>query len=105
MKSAAEQDALARAHTGSERAKWSELAPESTYFLSVNRQKRSIGVDMKKKEGLDVIKRLVKQADVLVSSIATRHSPRCRLLLTATLCRYITFFQGASLPTRLALPV
>jgi succinate--hydroxymethylglutarate CoA-transferase len=45
---------------------WSKLPPESAYFLSVNRGKRSLGVNLKTKEGQDLIRELVKDADVLV---------------------------------------
>jgi len=41
----------------------------STYFLSVNRGKRSLAVDLKKKDGLDIIHRLaVDWADVIVEN-------------------------------------
>ncbi|KDN44240.1 CoA-transferase family III [Tilletiaria anomala UBC 951] len=47
---------------------WASLPPESAYFLSVNRSKRSITVDLKSREGLAIIKRLVQQADVVVEN-------------------------------------
>lgn len=40
----------------------------SAYFLSVNRNKRSIVLDLKTKEGLEVLKRLVKEADILIEN-------------------------------------
>lgn len=46
----------------------SHLPPESAYFLAVNRNKRSITVDFKRPEGLAIIHRLVKDADVLVEN-------------------------------------
>lgn len=41
---------------------------ESAYFLSVNRNKRSIGVDLKTKEGLERVKRLAAGADVVIEN-------------------------------------
>lgn len=43
-------------------------ALESTYFLSCNRNKESITVDLKSKEGKDILARLVLHADVLVEN-------------------------------------
>lgn len=43
--------------------------PVSTYFLSVNRRKKSIAVDIKQKDGLDICRRLATEwADVLVEN-------------------------------------
>jgi crotonobetainyl-CoA:carnitine CoA-transferase CaiB-like acyl-CoA transferase len=44
-------------------------ARESAYFLSVNRNKRSIGVDLKSAEGLERIRRLVADADVVIENL------------------------------------
>ena len=41
---------------------------ESAYFLSVNRNKRSIGVDLKDQDGLERIKTLAAGADVLIEN-------------------------------------
>lgn len=46
---------------------WSKLPPESAYFLSVNRGKRSVGVNLKSPEGLKIVHELIAKADVLVS--------------------------------------
>ncbi|KAI8971179.1 CAIB/BAIF family enzyme [Trametes punicea] len=46
----------------------SHLPPESAYFLSVNRNKRSITVNFKESEGLAIIHKLVKESDVLVEN-------------------------------------
>jgi crotonobetainyl-CoA:carnitine CoA-transferase CaiB-like acyl-CoA transferase len=43
-------------------------AGESTYFLSVNRNKRSIAVDMKSEAGLEVVHDLVRRSDVLIEN-------------------------------------
>ncbi|KAK7021817.1 hypothetical protein VNI00_017261 [Paramarasmius palmivorus] len=44
------------------------LPPESAYFLAINRNKRSITVDFKSPKGLEIIKKLVAQSDVLVEN-------------------------------------
>ena len=41
---------------------------ESAYFLAVNRNKRSIGVDLKDQEGLERVKRLAAGADVVIEN-------------------------------------
>jgi crotonobetainyl-CoA:carnitine CoA-transferase CaiB-like acyl-CoA transferase len=45
---------------------WGE---ESATFMSVNRNKRSLAVDMKRDEGRAVVERLIARADVLVQSL------------------------------------
>jgi crotonobetainyl-CoA:carnitine CoA-transferase CaiB-like acyl-CoA transferase len=42
---------------------------ESAYFLSVNRNKRSTGVDLKEPEDLEKVKRLAFEADVLIENM------------------------------------
>jgi crotonobetainyl-CoA:carnitine CoA-transferase CaiB-like acyl-CoA transferase len=42
---------------------------EAAYFLSVNRNKRSIGVDLKTEEGVERIKKLAAGADVLIENM------------------------------------
>ena len=42
---------------------------ESAYFLSVNRNKRSAGVDLKDPEGLEKVKRLATNADVVIENM------------------------------------
>jgi crotonobetainyl-CoA:carnitine CoA-transferase CaiB-like acyl-CoA transferase len=41
---------------------------ESAYFLCVNRNKRSITIDMKKPEGIQIIKDLVRKSDVVLEN-------------------------------------
>jgi crotonobetainyl-CoA:carnitine CoA-transferase CaiB-like acyl-CoA transferase len=43
-------------------------ARESAYFLAVNRNKRSIGVDLKAPEGLERVKKLAAGADVVIEN-------------------------------------
>ncbi|KAJ8292736.1 Succinate--hydroxymethylglutarate CoA-transferase [Rhodotorula toruloides] len=47
---------------------WNDLPPESAYFLQANRGKRSLGLDFKKEEGKEVLRELVRRADVLVEN-------------------------------------
>lgn len=41
---------------------------ENPYFVNLNRNKRTITVDMKQEEGKEIIRRLVKRSDVLVEN-------------------------------------
>lgn len=45
-----------------------EATGEAAYFLSVNRNKRSVGIDVKTEEGLGRLKRLAEGADVLIEN-------------------------------------
>lgn len=47
------------------------LEGESTYYLSVNRNKRSIAVDLKDPAGAELVRRLACEADVLVENFKT----------------------------------
>lgn len=49
----------------------SHLPPESAYFLAVNRNKRSMTVNFKTPEGLEILHRLVKQSDVLMENFVS----------------------------------
>ena len=53
--------------TGDETRQWGPpfLAGESSYFMSVNRNKRSVTLDLKGAEGREVLRRLAARADVL----------------------------------------
>ena len=46
----------------------SHLPPESAYFLAVNRNKRSVTVNFKTPDGLEIVKKLIRQSDVLVEN-------------------------------------
>src|SRR5262249_18854034 len=48
------------------------LDGESLWFLSINRSKKSLSLDYSKREGLDVLRRLVTQSDVFIAN----HPPR-----------------------------
>jgi formyl-CoA transferase len=56
--------------SGDETRQWGPpfLAGESSYFMSVNRNKRSVTLDLKSPEGLEALRRLVERADVLVEN-------------------------------------
>jgi crotonobetainyl-CoA:carnitine CoA-transferase CaiB-like acyl-CoA transferase len=55
---------------GDETREWGPpfLGKESTYFLSVNRNKKSIVIDLRKEKGVELIKRLAKKSHVLVEN-------------------------------------
>ncbi len=56
--------------TGDETRQWGPpfVAGESSYFMSVNRNKRSVALDLKSERGLDALRRLTRSADVLVEN-------------------------------------
>ena len=53
---------------------WSRVLPpnfvgeDSCYYLSINRNKKSIVVDMKNEDGLEVVRRLADESDILVEN-------------------------------------
>ncbi|HEY7362682.1 MAG TPA: CoA transferase [Methylomirabilota bacterium] len=47
------------------------LGGEATYFMSVNRNKLSVTVNLKSLEGLDLLKRLASKSDVLLENFRT----------------------------------
>ena len=54
---------------GDETRKWPPIwNGESTQFLSFNRNKRSLSVNLKSEEGLKIVKSLAKEADVMIES-------------------------------------
>ena len=44
---------------------------ESTYYLSANRNKRSVTIDFSKSEGQDLIRELLQHSDILVENFTT----------------------------------
>jgi formyl-CoA transferase len=56
--------------TGDETRQWGPpfIAGESSYFMSVNRNKRSVTLDLKSEAGLEALRRLTAKADVLVEN-------------------------------------
>jgi crotonobetainyl-CoA:carnitine CoA-transferase CaiB-like acyl-CoA transferase len=56
--------------SGDETRQWGPpfIDGESSYFLSVNRNKRSVTLDLKSQSGLEALRRLISTADVLVEN-------------------------------------
>lgn len=63
---------------GDETREWGPpfLKGESTYFMSVNRNKRSIVLDLKSKKGVEVLRKLAASSDVLVENFRPGTSER-----------------------------
>ena len=55
------------------------VAGESCYFMSINRGKQSICIDMKKPEGLALVKSLAQKADILVENFRPGSADRLGL--------------------------
>jgi len=60
--------------TGDPTRQWGPpfLGSESVYFLGINRNKRSIALDLDSEEGVNAVRRMVKDADVLVENFGNR---------------------------------
>ncbi|HLZ27866.1 MAG TPA: CoA transferase [Chloroflexota bacterium] len=56
--------------SGDETRQWGPpfIAGESSYFMSVNRNKRSVALDLKSDAGIEALRRLTASADVLVEN-------------------------------------
>src|SRR5690625_585281 len=55
--------------TGDETREWYAIKDEwSGYFLALNRSKKSITLDLKKKEALEILYKLVKECDVIIEN-------------------------------------
>ncbi|KAJ7729692.1 CAIB/BAIF family enzyme [Mycena maculata] len=52
-------------------AKSAHLPPESAYFLAVNRNKRSMTVNFKAPDGLEIVRKLVERSDILVENFVS----------------------------------
>lgn len=44
------------------------VGPDATYYLAINRGKKSVTVDLKSEEGQDVIHRILEETDVVVEN-------------------------------------
>ncbi|CAO1623646.1 unnamed protein product [Sympodiomycopsis kandeliae] len=51
-----------------EKQRWASLPPESAYFLSVNRGKRSLTLDLKNPDAQSIMHRLIEQSDVVIEN-------------------------------------
>lgn len=62
-------------HTGDDTREWgppfTDDGHESAYFLSVNRNKHSVCINLKEKEGVEMVKGLARKCDVVVENFAT----------------------------------
>lgn len=56
---------------GDQSRKWAPpyLNGMSAYFISANRNKRSIAIDLKSPEGREVFKKLVENSDILIENL------------------------------------
>jgi len=52
---------------------------ESSFFLSVNRNKKSILIDLKKKEGLNIVYRLAEKSDIIVENFKPKVMDKLKL--------------------------
>jgi len=65
---------------GDDTRRWPPFRGETgAIFLSVNRNKRSVAVDLKSEEGQGIVHKLVAQADVVVESYGTGVAERLRI--------------------------
>ena len=69
---------IERPGVGDQSRKWGPpfLGSESAYFLSVNRNKRSIELDIKAPTDLDILQRLLANADIFITNIPRMASLR-----------------------------
>jgi crotonobetainyl-CoA:carnitine CoA-transferase CaiB-like acyl-CoA transferase len=59
-----------RPGSGDDTRQWGPpfVGEDAAYFLSVNRNKRSIALDLQTREGADVVRRLAERSDVLIEN-------------------------------------
>lgn len=69
---------IERPGSGDQSRKWGPpfIGTESAYFLSINRNKRSVEIDIKSTEGRAQMRRLLEQADVFVCNVPRVNSLR-----------------------------
>ncbi|KAB0797462.1 hypothetical protein PPYR_15776 [Photinus pyralis] len=74
---------IERLGTGDECRRWGPPfindSPETCYFVAVNRNKKSVCVDMKSKNGREIIYELAKKSDVLVENFVPGGLDKLRL--------------------------
>ncbi|RWS06847.1 succinate--hydroxymethylglutarate CoA-transferase-like protein [Dinothrombium tinctorium] len=61
---------IERPHSGDETRRWGPpfIGEQAAYFLAVNRNKKSVAVDLKRKEGIQIIEQLVAKSDVFIEN-------------------------------------
>ncbi|XP_077516181.1 succinyl-CoA:glutarate CoA-transferase [Amblyomma americanum] len=61
---------IERPGVGDETRNWGPpfIGDQSCYFLSVNRNKKSVAIDLKKPEGVDLVKKIAASSDVLLEN-------------------------------------
>lgn len=66
---------------GDETRKWGPpfIGPDSSYFISINRNKKSMTVDLKKEEGKQIIYDLVKKSDIYIENFTPQVSSSLHL--------------------------
>lgn len=81
---------IERPGAGDQSRKWGPpfVGTESAYFLSVNRNKRSVALDIKSSEGREQLRRLLETADVFVCNVPRVESLREAGLLPETVRGY-----------------
>src|SRR5438552_11207 len=89
--------------TGDETRQWGPpfLAGESSYFMSVNRNKRSITLDLKSAAGISALHKLTQSADVLVENfrpgtmerLGLSYAQACQLNPSLVFCSVSGFGQ------------
>jgi crotonobetainyl-CoA:carnitine CoA-transferase CaiB-like acyl-CoA transferase len=79
---------IERPGLGDQSRKWGPpfIGTESAYFLSVNRNKRSVALDIKSTEGRDNVRDLLQDADVFVCNVRKMESLREAGLDPETIC-------------------
>jgi len=96
---------------GDETRKWGPpfIGSDATYYFSINRNKKGLCLDLKKKQGLEVLYKLVEKSDVLVENFAPGVTDRLKIdyntlsqinpgLIYASLTAYGTTGPWASKP-------
>jgi formyl-CoA transferase/CoA:oxalate CoA-transferase len=78
---------IERPGAGDQSRRWGPpfVGTESAYYLSVNRNKRSVALDIKSAEGREQVRRLLETADVFVCNVPRAESLREAGLLPETL--------------------
>jgi len=96
---------------GDETRRWGPpfIGSDATYYFSINRNKKGLCLDLKKKQGLDVLYKLVEKSDILVENFAPGVTDRLKIdydtlskinpgLVYASLTAYGTTGPWASKP-------